>query len=52
MVGSHGSLTKAGKVKGQTPRVESRKIPHPIPRIRYRRAYIKQILKGKKAGQP
>ncbi|MHA1299060.1 MAG: 30S ribosomal protein S30e, partial [Candidatus Helarchaeota archaeon] len=33
MPGSHGSLTKAGKVRTQTPKVESKKRPKPIPRI-------------------
>ncbi|MHA1312148.1 MAG: 30S ribosomal protein S30e [Candidatus Helarchaeota archaeon] len=42
--GSHGSLTKAGKVRSQTPKVESHKPPKEIPRIRNRKNYIKRIL--------
>jgi ribosomal protein S30 len=54
MPGSHGSLTKAGKVKQQTPKVERtgvnsvRKNP---PRMRYRDLYNKRILEGKFGGQ-
>ncbi|MFX0135047.1 MAG: 30S ribosomal protein S30e [Candidatus Hodarchaeota archaeon] len=51
MPGSHGSLTKAGKVRAQTPKVESKKSPKPIPRIRNKRNYIKRIIQGQKAGQ-
>ncbi|MHA1270689.1 MAG: 30S ribosomal protein S30e [Candidatus Helarchaeota archaeon] len=42
--GSHGSLTKAGKVRSQTPKVESHRIPKEIPRIRYRKNYIKKVV--------
>ena len=51
MPGSHGSLTKAGKVRSQTPQVESHQPPTPIPRVRNRRNYVKRILKGGVAGQ-
>lgn len=54
MPGSHGSLTKAGKVKNQTPRVERRGInshPKKIPRMRYRDIYNKRIIKGEYGGQ-
>jgi len=52
--GSHGSLTKAGKVKMQTPKVErsgvnSRK--KKPPRVRFREIYIKRIINGKFGGQ-
>ena len=54
MPGSHGSLTKAGKVKQQTPKirrtgVNSRK--KKTPRMRYRALYIQRIEKGEYAGQ-
>ncbi len=54
MPGSHGSLTKAGKVKQQTPRiprtgVNSRK--KKPPRIRYRELYLSRIVKGRFGGQ-
>jgi len=43
--GSHGSLTKAGKVRNSTPKVEGlhRKKPH--PRARNRKNYEKRFLK-------
>ena len=54
MPGSHGSLTKAGKVKQQTPKisrtgVNSRK--KKPPRMRFRDLYIKRCEKGEYAGQ-
>ena len=54
MPGSHGSLTKAGKVKMQTPKVErsgvnSRK--KKPPRVRFRDLYKKRIIDGKFGGQ-
>lgn len=52
MPGSHGSLTKAGKVRNQTPKVEARVRKTPIPRLRNRRNYLKRVLQGKAAGQP
>ena len=51
MPGSHGSLTKAGKVREQTPRVESRRLPKQIPRVQNRKHYIKRILLGSVVGQ-
>ncbi|MGQ4914647.1 MAG: 30S ribosomal protein S30e [Candidatus Asgardarchaeia archaeon] len=52
MPGSHGSLTKAGKVRSQTPKVERRERPPVIPRIRNKRNYIKRVILKKKIGQP
>ncbi len=54
MPGSHGSLTKAGKVKMQTPKVDrsgvnSRK--KKPPRVRFRDLYKKRIIDGKFGGQ-
>jgi small subunit ribosomal protein S30e len=54
MPGSHGSLTKAGKVKNQTPKVDRRGVnsnPKKIPRLRYREAYLKRVIKGEYGGQ-
>ena len=54
MPGSHGSLTKAGKVKQQTPKIErtgvnsKKKKP---PRMRFRELYVQRIEKDKYAGQ-
>ncbi|MHA2180177.1 MAG: 30S ribosomal protein S30e [Promethearchaeota archaeon] len=54
MPGSHGSLTKAGKVKQQTPRIErsgvnSRK--KKPPRIRFRELYNARVIKERFGGQ-
>ncbi|MFX0039303.1 MAG: 30S ribosomal protein S30e [Promethearchaeota archaeon] len=54
MPGSHGSLTKAGKVKMQTPKIErtgvnsNKKKP---PRMRFRELYIDRIVKNRFGGQ-
>lgn len=54
MPGSHGSLTKAGKVRQQTPRIErsgvnSRK--KKPPRIRFRELYKARIINERFGGQ-
>ncbi|MBD3229773.1 MAG: 30S ribosomal protein S30e [Candidatus Lokiarchaeota archaeon] len=51
MPGSHGSLTKAGKVRSQTPKVPSHRPPKEIPRVRNRKNYIKRIQRNRDAGQ-
>lgn len=54
MPGSHGSLTKAGKVRGQTPQVDKTGVnskSKKIPRVRNRENYKKRIVKLKYAGQ-
>jgi len=54
MPGSHGSLTKAGKVKQQTPKIErtgvnsKKKKP---PRMKFRELYVQRVEKGKYGGQ-
>lgn len=54
MPGSHGSLTKAGKVKQQTPKIErtgvnsKKKKP---PRMRFRELYVQRVDNGKYGGQ-
>jgi len=54
MPGSHGSLTKAGKVRMQTPKIErsgvnaKKKKP---PRIRFRELYVNRIINGRFGGQ-
>ncbi len=54
MPGSHGSLTKAGKVKMQTPKIQrtgvnsNKKKP---PRMRFRELYVKRLINGRFAGQ-
>ncbi len=41
---THGSLTKAGKVRAQTPRIDGAPKKNPSPRHRNRRNYVKRIL--------
>ena len=54
MPGSHGSLTKAGKVRMQTPKIErsgvnsKKKKP---PRMRFRELYKNRIVDGRFGGQ-
>ncbi len=55
MPGSHGSLTKAGKVRAQTPKVDRTGVNARtkfIPRKQNRKHYVKRVLKRKFAGQP
>ena len=51
MLPTHGSLTKAGKVRSQTPKVPRRERHSPIPKIRARRNSEKRFELGRKAGQ-
>jgi small subunit ribosomal protein S30e len=51
MPGSHGSLTKAGKVRESTPKVHGRERHTPIPRIRNKRNFVKRYVRGKVIGQ-
>ena len=41
---THGSLTKAGKVRAQTPKIEGVKRKGSSPRRRNRRNYVKRVL--------
>jgi len=50
MPGSHGSLTKAGKVRESTPKVRGRERHSPIPRVRNKRNFIKRVIKGQTIG--
>ncbi|MFX0033717.1 MAG: 30S ribosomal protein S30e [Candidatus Hodarchaeota archaeon] len=54
MPGSHGSLTKAGKVKQQTPKIERTGVnssKKKSPRVRFRKLYTKRFEEGKYSGQ-
>ena len=44
---THGSLTKAGKVRSQTPRIESKKKKNLSPKRRSRRNY-KNLISGRR----
>ncbi|MGV9102597.1 MAG: 30S ribosomal protein S30e [Promethearchaeia archaeon] len=51
MPGSHGSLTKAGKVREQTPKVDGKERHSPIPRVRNKENYVRRFVKGKVKGR-
>ena len=48
---THGSLTKAGKVRGQTPKIEAKPRASPISKIRNKNNYIKRFEKRRQPGQ-
>ncbi|MFP3984705.1 MAG: 30S ribosomal protein S30e [Candidatus Bathyarchaeia archaeon] len=48
---THGSLSKAGKVRSQTPKIEAVRKKSPPPRIRAKRNFEKRIILQRKAGQ-
>ncbi len=41
---SHGSITKAGKVRSQTPKIEAKPKRSPVPRIRNRFNFEKRVI--------
>ncbi len=47
---SHGSLTKAGKVRKQTPKIPAKPRKNPAPRVRNRREY-RRLLEKMQQGQ-
>ncbi len=51
MPGSHGSLTKAGKVRSQTPKLPARERTYPIPKVSLREKYRKRFILSRKVGQ-
>ncbi|HEV2119663.1 MAG TPA: 30S ribosomal protein S30e [Candidatus Bathyarchaeia archaeon] len=48
---THGSLTKAGKVRQQTPKIQAMNKPGLSPRERVRRNSEKRFVLGRKPGQ-
>ncbi|MEM1851797.1 MAG: 30S ribosomal protein S30e [Acidilobaceae archaeon] len=44
-VPTHGSMTKAGKVRKATPKIEPKPKERPSPRIRNREKYLKLLEK-------
>lgn len=44
---SHGSLTKAGKVRAQTPKIEPKGRKNKPPRMRNRLEYVVRVLNPK-----
>jgi len=43
---SHGSLTKAGKVRSATPKIPAKSRTNPFPRRRSRKNYFRRIVMG------
>jgi len=50
-VPTHGSLSKAGKVRSQTPKISPVKKKRPSPKSRNRRNYEKRLVLQRKPGQ-
>jgi small subunit ribosomal protein S30e len=48
---THGSLSKAGKVRSQTPKIQAQVKKSPNPKFRNKRNYEKRVLMQRKAGQ-
>jgi small subunit ribosomal protein S30e len=48
---THGSLSKAGKVRGQTPKIVAAEKTKANPKNRTRRNYEKRVILQRKAGQ-
>ncbi|MBI4257748.1 MAG: 30S ribosomal protein S30e [Thaumarchaeota archaeon] len=48
---THGSLTKAGKVRGQTPKLQAKSKTSAIPRMRNRNTFVKRFNLKRKPGQ-
>lgn len=48
---THGSLTKAGKVRGQTPKIQPRERDSPIAKLRNKNNFEKRFEKKRSPGQ-
>lgn len=48
---THGSMTKAGKVRSQTPKLQAKPKVSPIPKVRSRNTYVKRYALRRKPGQ-
>jgi len=48
---THGSLTKAGKVRGQTPKIEGKKRVSHISKLRNKINFVKRFEKRRQPGQ-
>ncbi|MEM1626220.1 MAG: 30S ribosomal protein S30e [Sulfolobaceae archaeon] len=46
---SHGSLTKAGKVRNQTPKLPKKEKHKEVPRLRNRIEYQKRVLNSQQS---
>jgi len=50
-VPTHGSLTKAGKVRGQTPKIQARERTSPSSKVRNKNNFVKRFEKRIQPGQ-
>lgn len=48
---THGSLSKAGKVRSQNPIINLNPKKKPSPKVNRKKAYLKQIILGRNIGQ-
>ncbi len=48
---THGSLTKAGKVRSQTPKITPRTKRGSSPRVHGRRNFVKRFVLNRESGQ-
>ncbi|RLG76320.1 MAG: 30S ribosomal protein S30e [Thermoprotei archaeon] len=48
---SHGSITKAGKVRSQTPKIPAKPRKNLAPRLRNRREYVRRLAQQQMALQ-
>ena len=48
---THGSLTKAGKVRGQTPKVEGKVRVSINPRVKSKRSFKTRVILNRTIGQ-
>ncbi|MDP9288935.1 MAG: 30S ribosomal protein S30e [Thermoproteota archaeon] len=48
---THGSLTKAGKVRGQTPKIQGKVRLSPVSKLRNKNNFIKRFEKRRPPGQ-
>jgi small subunit ribosomal protein S30e len=48
---THGALSKAGKVRGQTPKIQPNPKKENCPRVKNRRNYEKRLMLQRKPGQ-
>ncbi|MEM0287693.1 MAG: 30S ribosomal protein S30e [Nitrososphaerota archaeon] len=48
---THGSLTKSGKVRSQTPKLQAKPRTFPIPKVSSREKFRKRFQLKRRAGQ-
>ncbi len=48
---THGSMTKAGKVRSQTPKIQGTPRASPTPKVRSRSTFRKRYILKRKPGQ-